>query len=186
MEGELEQGQEHLTDAQVEQCGRLRPNTGPVEIELHLSGCRFCLERLLNWQRIEFKRFEIAGMQREEAYSDCRSDEEIRDVAAGMVSAKAAARILEHAAQCDHCGPLLNQYFEIFSDETSPEIEALIDQSPSSRPGWARAKAREIVRLDRARVGICAAATRFGGSSQLGSSHICCVYRTGCGDGLAV
>jgi CHAT domain-containing protein len=140
----LEQGQEHLTDAQVEQCGRLRPNAGPVEIELHLSGCGFCLERLLNWQRIEFKRFEMAGM-REEAYPDCRSDEEIRDVAAGMVSAEDATRILEHAAHCDHCGPLLNQYFEIFSAETSPEIEALIDQSPSSRPGWARAKAREIV-----------------------------------------
>jgi CHAT domain-containing protein len=39
---------------------------------------------------------------------------------------------------------LLNQYFEIFSEESSPEIEALIDQLPSSKPGWERKKASEI------------------------------------------
>ncbi|HET8889025.1 MAG TPA: CHAT domain-containing protein [Candidatus Angelobacter sp.] len=71
-------------------------------------------------------------------------EDEIQNVAAGMVEPATAARILEHAAQCDRCGSLLNHYLEIFSEEAAPDIEALIDQLPSSKPGWERKKASEI------------------------------------------
>jgi tetratricopeptide (TPR) repeat protein len=63
-----------------------------------------------------------------------------------MASPETSTRILQHASQCEHCGPLLKQYLDDFSDELSPEIEALIDQLPFSQPQWQRKKAREIAR----------------------------------------
>ncbi|HEY2914939.1 MAG TPA: hypothetical protein VGK21_16355, partial [Candidatus Angelobacter sp.] len=65
-------------------------------------------------------------------------------VAAEMASAETSTRVLQHASQCDRCGPLLRQYLEDFSDELSPEIEALIDQLPFSQLQWQREKAKEI------------------------------------------
>src|SRR6266404_5670126 len=62
-----------------------------------------------------------------------------------MASAETSTRVLQHASQCDHCGPLLGRYLEDFSDELSPEIEALIEQLPFSQPQWHRQKAKEIV-----------------------------------------
>ncbi|HET9365362.1 MAG TPA: CHAT domain-containing protein [Candidatus Angelobacter sp.] len=81
----------------------------------------------------------------EKGHSGWPDEREIQKVAAGMAEPETAAKILQHAAECDHCGPLLNHYLEIFSEESSPEIETLIDQLPSSRPGWEQEKAREIV-----------------------------------------
>jgi hypothetical protein len=137
--------QEHLSDAQIEQAVNVNPGACPEQIESHLSECEFCLERLLRSQKIEFKRFEAVGM-RQELYPECPGDSKIQEVAAGVTPPDANAQILQHAAQCDHCGPLLKQYLEAFSDEPSPEIEPLIQQMPSSLPGWERSKAREIAR----------------------------------------
>jgi CHAT domain-containing protein len=136
--------QEHLSNAEIEQCANNMPGACAEQIESHLSECELCLHRLLEQQRVQFKSIETDDMNRD-PHPECYSDNEIQDVAAGMVEPEAAALILQHAAQCDHCGPLLNQYFEIFSEESSPEIEALIDQLPSSKPGWEKKKAHEIV-----------------------------------------
>ena len=136
---------EHLSDAQIEQCAELAPGACPAQIESHLSECESCLQRLLKWQRIQLQRLEVAGM-RQEPYPECPDDSSIMEVAAGMAPTEAAAKTLQHAAGCDHCGPLLKQYLEILSEESSPEIETLIDQMPSSKPGWEKKKAREIVK----------------------------------------
>jgi hypothetical protein len=114
-------------------------------MEAHLSECEFCLERLLKWQRIQLQRFETVGMM-QEPYPECPGENEVQEVAAQMATPEATARILQHAAQCDHCGPLLKQYLQAFSEEPLPEIEALLQQLPSSRPGWKKKKAREIAR----------------------------------------
>ena len=140
----MEPRQEHLSDAQIEQCAKLPPGSCPEQVESHLSECEYCLESLLKLQRIYLQRFEVKGM-RQEPYPKCPADSKIQEVAAGMADPEAAAKTLQHAAHCDHCGPLLSQYLEIFSEESSPEIEALIDQLPSSKPGWEKKKASEIV-----------------------------------------
>ncbi|HEY2913953.1 MAG TPA: hypothetical protein VGK21_11385, partial [Candidatus Angelobacter sp.] len=56
---------------------------------------------------------------------DCPEESTLQEVAAEMASAETSTRVLQHASQCDRCGPLLRQYLEDFSDELSPEIEAL-------------------------------------------------------------
>lgn len=135
--------QEHLSDAEIEQCANSIPGTCAEQIESHLSECEVCLHRLLELQRIQFKSIETSGMNRD-PHPEFPSEDEIQNVAAGMVEPATAARILQHAAQCNRCGSLLNHYLEIFSEEAAPEIEALIDQLPSSNPGWERKKASEI------------------------------------------
>lgn len=140
----MEHQQQHLGDTQIEQCANTTPGACPADLELHLAECEACLQRLLKWQHTQFKSFAMAGMN-EERHPECPDESKIIEIAAGMTGPDTADPILEHAAQCDHCGPLLNHYLKLFSEEASPEIEALIDQLPSSRPKWDKEKAREIV-----------------------------------------
>jgi CHAT domain-containing protein len=133
----------HLSDDEIRDCANASPRVGSQPIEGHLSECEGCLHRLLQWQRTQLKHLETDGM-REQPYPDCPNEETLRDTAAETALPHVANGVLQHAAQCDHCGPLLNSYFQAFSEELSPEIEALIQQLPGSSPKYQREKAREI------------------------------------------
>ncbi len=135
----------HLSDGQIQECANTSPGGGAQEIEAHLSECEFCLDRLLQWQRTHLKNLESKGM-RTEPYAECPPESVLQEVAAEMAAPETATHILQHAAQCDHCGPLLTRYLQEFSEELSPEIEEMIQQLPISQPKWQRKKAREIVR----------------------------------------
>jgi len=82
---------------------------------------------------------------RPDPYPECPDDIALKEVAAEIADPKTVSSIVQHAAQCDHCGPLLNRYLQEFSEELSPEIEAVIQQLPIARPKWQREQARAIV-----------------------------------------
>ncbi len=134
----------HLSDGQIEDCARTSPGGGPREIEAHLSDCEFCLGRLLQLQRTQLTSLERKGMK-PDPYPECPYDTVLQEVAAEIAAPETAIHVLQHAAQCDHCGPLLNRYLQEFSEELSPEIEAVIQQLPITQPKWQREKARAIV-----------------------------------------
>lgn len=67
---------------------------------------------------------------------DCPNEDSLRDLAAGVSSNEEAARLTQHAAQCDHCGPILRAYTEDFSDDLSPEDQSLLNQLNSASPSW--------------------------------------------------
>src|ERR1043166_2657128 len=144
MGGRLEHRPEHLSDSQIEQCANNSPGACPKDMESHLAECEECLRRLLKWQHIQFRSFAMVGMNKER-HSECPEEKRIQELAAGMMGREAAEKALQHVAQCEHCGPLLTHYLEIFSEEASPEIEALLDQLPSSKTGWGKKKARAIL-----------------------------------------
>src|SRR5262249_28062873 len=131
----------HLTDEQLQQCARTSPADSPQEGETHLAECEFCLGRLLQWQQTQLGRLGINGMKLE-PYPACPAESVLQEVAAEIAAPATANDVLQHAACCDHCGPILNRYLQDFSEESSPEIEALINQLPISRPQWQRQKAR--------------------------------------------
>jgi CHAT domain-containing protein/tetratricopeptide (TPR) repeat protein len=133
----------HLDDGEIRGCASAGPGSCPEATEAHLSGCEFCMERFLRWQRAQLQQLETDVM-RTQPYPDCPSEELLREVAAEIAPPDIANRTLQHSAQCDYCGPLLKHYIEIFSEELSPEIEALIQEVPSARPEHQREKAREI------------------------------------------
>jgi CHAT domain-containing protein len=124
----------HLTDVEIQESAT---GVGTPAIEEHLSGCEFCGGRLLALQRVQFSFLEAQGM-RPDPYADCPDQEALQDAVLGLCSTETRSQLLGHAAQCDHCGPLVNQYLEEFSEELSPEVEAVLDKSRISDPVWQR------------------------------------------------
>jgi hypothetical protein len=77
---------------------------------------------------------------------DCPNKEDIRLLAAGLCSDAIATSLTQHAASCDHCGALLRSFVEDFSDDFSPEEQAMLDQLASNSEAWQIKTAREMAR----------------------------------------
>jgi hypothetical protein len=84
---------------------------------------------------------------------ECPSDDALRQLAAGLTPDDAAAtrdalatKLLKHAATCNHCGPLLRTYTELFSDDFTPEEQAALANLQSSSTDWQQQTAREMLK----------------------------------------
>ena len=75
---------------------------------------------------------------------DCPTADSLSDLAAGLSSSTDAPRLTQHAAQCPHCGPILRAFTEDFSDDLSPEDQALLSQLKSSTPEWQKKMAQQM------------------------------------------
>jgi hypothetical protein len=87
------------------------------------------------------------------ATPECPSDDALRQLAAGLTPDDIAAtrdalatKLLQHAATCNHCGPLLRTYTELFSDDFSPEEQTALAQLRSASPKWQQQTAREMLK----------------------------------------
>jgi CHAT domain-containing protein len=76
---------------------------------------------------------------------DCPSEADLRYLAAGLCSEPITQKLKAHAATCNHCGPLLQEYTEDFSDNFTPEEQAGLDQLNSASPEWQRQAARKML-----------------------------------------
>src|SRR5258708_40106453 len=74
----------------------------------------------------------------------CPSEDDLRNLAAGLCPPDQATKLTEHAAQCDHCGPLLRMYTEDFSDELGKDDEAVLGKLKSSSAGWQKKLAGQM------------------------------------------
>jgi tetratricopeptide (TPR) repeat protein len=143
-------------------------------VEAHLAECSSCRGLVLDFQRTHlFRDLELAGpgtgdrmgpdlkpgnpnprdpqlpadgQGNTAATPDCPSKEDIRLLAAGMCSDATAARLTRHAATCDYCSALLRNFLEDFSDDFSPEEQAMLDQLASNSEAWQIKTAREMAR----------------------------------------
>lgn len=75
---------------------------------------------------------------------ECPSDDALRQLAAGLTPDDVAAKLTQHAATCNHCGPLLRTYTEIFSDDFSPEEQAVLKNLKSSDEQWQKKLAKKL------------------------------------------
>lgn len=131
---------DHLNDALVDQYAR--QGSGMSIAEEHLSNCEYCLDRVLLAQRVHFGLLEADPVNRA-PYPECPSEEVLQELAAGICPRNVAEPALQHTAQCDHCGPLLNRYLHEFSDELTAEDKALVNQLATAKPGWSERFVRE-------------------------------------------
>jgi tetratricopeptide (TPR) repeat protein len=149
--GKVDQQFEHLSDAQIENYGN-RTGAGPNQpdndqaIETHLSSCEACRARLLAFHR---SRFSLTSTQRSPspdfpATADCPSEDSLRSLVAGLAIPGDSAALMQHIAQCDHCGPILRAYTEDFSDELSASDAALLNQINSASLSWQNKIARQL------------------------------------------
>jgi tetratricopeptide (TPR) repeat protein len=81
--------------------------------------------------------------------SECPGENEWPLVAAGIKDREQAELLLRHAAACDHCGPLLRQSVEDFSDDLTPEEETMLARLESSQAKWQERTAGKLSKSPR-------------------------------------
>src|SRR2546423_10206608 len=142
---------DHLTDALVERYAKQGAGTAfetqdssmeAANMEAHLSSCGLCVDRVLQAQRVHFGLLEADPVTRA-PYPNCPEEQVLQELAAGICSREVAAPALQHAAQCDYCGPLLNRYLEEFSEGLLPEDQNILSQLASGKPAWQEQFVRE-------------------------------------------
>jgi tetratricopeptide (TPR) repeat protein len=133
-------------------------------VDAHLADCPSCRSRLLDFQRTHFALLanaklakpalagsklgdpKLADPQLNTASTpECPSEDDLRQVAAGLCPDAVAAMLTHHAATCDHCGPMLRTYTEDFSDDFSPEEQAVLANLQSSSASWQKKTARQML-----------------------------------------
>ena len=67
---------------------------------------------------------------------DCLGEAEWLDVAAGLLPEERAKALMNHAAQCGHCAPLLKGAAEVLAGDATPGEEALLESASSAQPAW--------------------------------------------------
>ena len=145
----LKPGHEHLTEDEIDRLAGLsladheaaggQASTNSVATG-HLSQCQSCRRRLEATRRLALlKNFTSSGRG-----EFCPKHEELMNIAAGLLEAKASEQLLGHAAQCDHCGPLLNRFIQDFSDPASPSESEIVAKLESSSIGWQEAMAARL------------------------------------------
>jgi tetratricopeptide (TPR) repeat protein len=142
----VKQQSEHLSNAQIEQYGKRASGAGPETeawVEQHLDDCPSCRNRVLDFQRTRFALFPDPKVNKVSS-SDCSSEDDLRNLAAGLYPDPKAAQLKAHAATCGRCGPLLQEYIEDFSDDSSPEEQLFLDQLRTASPEFRQQKARKM------------------------------------------
>ena len=76
---------------------------------------------------------------------ECPSDDALRQLAASLTPDALAARLTQHAATCDHCGPLLRTFTEDFSDDFTADEQAALASLQSSSADWQKNTARKML-----------------------------------------
>jgi len=143
----VKQQSEHLSNAQIDQYGKRASGAGPETeawVETHLDDCPSCRSRVLEFQRTQFALLPDPKVNTVSS-SNCPCEEDLRNLAAGLCAEPIAKKLKAHASNCERCGPLLQEYIEDFSDESSPEEQAALAQLRSASPEWQRQKAREML-----------------------------------------
>lgn len=176
----MDQQFEHLSDAQVEHYGEpdfvagtnqerapdWDPKDGDQKIAAHLDECPSCRMRVLASMRSRLALSTDKPLITA-ARPDCPSEDDLRNLAAGLCPPEMAPTLTDHAATCDHCGPILRMYTEDFqvdfagaapsalSDEAlsataqgseaqSKEDRAVLAKLKSSSEGWQKKLVREL------------------------------------------
>jgi len=101
----------------------------------HIGSCGACRQRLRQQEENELPLHDLKA--KAAATRDaCPPRSGWYLVAAGLLPDAEARPKLIHAGLCAHCGPLLQQAIEDFSDELSPQEEKQIAALQSGRPHW--------------------------------------------------
>lgn len=92
----------------------------------------------------DFERLGLTAPVSRAPRADCPPASEWLLVATGQVDSETAREYLRHAADCDHCGPLMRQAIADFEDQFTSQEEELISQLKSSDPAWQKRFANQL------------------------------------------
>lgn len=147
----------HLSDEQIDwlvahEQGEIHggpPQESLQEALRHLAGCLECQQIVslhINFERNLRKLRETGGAG---SSQECPPLERLRAVAAGIKSDEESEKVLDHAAHCDYCGPLLREATKDFASDLTSEEESVLAQLPSSQREIQRKLGRRLAAAQR-------------------------------------
>lgn len=146
---------QHLTDADFDllvgspgEPGLESRSDGPFqELWAHIENCAGCRSRLMSHRLAQSDISRMSTLDRLPPSEDCPDEDCWMDVVARVLPAPQTSALLEHAALCRHCGPILKDAAAFLSQETTLEEEELLSQLQSRRPGRNKELARKLARV---------------------------------------
>lgn len=131
--------------------GQLLSDTGAQPDEMaHVASCEACRRE---WQALSAAAQDLKplpAVANHERAPGCPAEERLRALAGGGLAGTEADTLLEHAAQCDHCGSVLRNAAIAFHDEITPEEQQAINAMRSTQPGWQKQLAAQLSATPRA------------------------------------
>lgn len=120
------------------------PQEAFEEVRRHVAGCEQCQRIVQMHSAVERSMIALRAGTPGEQHKDCPTIDILCEIAAGIESEEEAEKVIEHAAHCDHCGPLLRQATEDFNKELTSEEESVLARLPSAQPAFQREMGRKL------------------------------------------
>ncbi len=125
----------HLNNDQIDELLLMGEQSPWDDARRHLEECASCQSRM---RAHEMAMEQIASLipdARATKGPQCPPDDVWWDIAAGFAN-QDSDRFLNHAGECDHCGPLLRQAKDDFADDLTPEEASTVVALPSAGADW--------------------------------------------------
>jgi CHAT domain-containing protein/tetratricopeptide (TPR) repeat protein len=114
------------------------------EARRHVESCGDCNRMLQMHKRAQAEILGLVIAGQAPRSLECVDREEWIKVAAGVLPQLETQRLMHHAAQCEHCGPLLKKAAQTLSDEVSSDEERLLASLGSSQLRWQQEMAETL------------------------------------------
>ena len=151
----MKQQSEHLSNAQIEQYGKRASGAGPETeawVETHLDDCPSCRSRVLEFQRTQFALLPDPKVNTVSS-SNCPSEDDLRNLAAGLCADPIATKLTAHAATCEPLRPTAaGIYRRLFRRRAAPKSRPSSTSCVPPLPNSQQQKAREMLKQVRTTV----------------------------------
>ena len=138
---------QHLSGEEIEQLTSIAPDEAVGALEgamRHLERCEQCRFRMLLSEQDLSSIRQLASGGTPRTSSDCPPEDRWLEVAAGLGTKAERKRLMEHAATCARCGPLLKQAVEDVSMELTAQEETKVAALASADAKWQSDLAKKI------------------------------------------
>jgi CHAT domain-containing protein len=141
----LKSSDRHLTDQELDLlagfdtralASSVQAGAPDEEAVLHLSDCQHCREELDKRVSAIGRLAALKIRSQSPRGPLCPPDEELMNLVGGITSQTRSSELMDHAVECGHCGPLLRQIVEDFSDSSTAAETTLLSQLGSNTPEW--------------------------------------------------
>jgi len=132
------------SDARIVEDGERVAARGLGEISRHVESCQDCARKVQMHKLVQTAISSQAEPGEVQPGPDCIAGLEWFNVVAGMLPDTKTKEHMKHAAQCEHCGPLLRVAAETLSDGATQDQENILLSLRSAQPEWQRAMAETL------------------------------------------
>ena len=110
----------------------------------HIESCADCGRRVGMHRQVQREISELHQSYAGHRDRDCPEGVDWLSVAAGLLPAVESRKLMSHASQCDHCGPLLREASADLSEDASPQELQMLNELLSANEGWQQQIAKKM------------------------------------------